>query len=177
MGLDELDELEDSEDEAILLEFRNKRIAELKALAAKAKYGSVREITGEEYVNEVNKAGDDIWVILHLYARGVPFCALLNEYMNQLAMKFPTVKFLRSIAQTCIPNFPDKNLPAIFVYHNGQMRKQFLGALDLRGPQPKLEEIEFLLGKVGAINTDITEDPRPAVRDVLFRDLAENNDW
>lgn len=177
LNLDELDELEDSEDEAILLEYRNKRIAELKELAGRAKFGSVREITGEEYVNEVNKAGDDIWVVLHLYARGIPFCALLNQYFTELAAKFPTVKFLRSIAQTCIPNFPEKNLPAIFIYHNGQLKKQFLGAVELRGPRCSVEELEFMLGKIGAVKTEITEDPRPAVKDVLFRDLAENNDW
>lgn len=177
LDLDELDELEDSEDEAVLMEFRNKRIAELKQLAQKAKFGSVREITGEEYVNEVNKAGEDIWVILHLYARGVPFCALLNRHFDELAPKFPSVKFLRSIAQTCIPNFPEKNLPAIFIYHNGQMKKQFLGALELRGPALTRDELEFLLGKIGAITTEITDDPRPAIQDKLFRDLSDNNDW
>lgn len=177
LNLDELDELEDSEDEAVLVEYRNRRIAELKQQASRAKYGSVREITGEEYVNEVNKAGDDVWVILHLYARGVPFCALLNQHFNELAPKFPTVKFLRSIAQTCIANFPEKNCPAVFIYHNGQIKKQFLGAVDLRGPRCSVEELEFMLGKIGAIQTEITEDPRPAVKDVLFRDLAENNDW
>jgi hypothetical protein len=172
-----LDELEDSEDEGVLQEYRNKRIAEMKALASKARYGSVREITGEEYINEVNKAGDDVWVVLHLYARGVPFCSLLNQFISELAMKYPTVKFLKSIAQTCIPNFPDKNLPAIFIYHNGQIKKQFLGAIDLRGPKCTRDELEYLLGKVGAVNTDITEDPRPQVQDVLFRDLNDHNDW
>lgn len=70
MNLDELDELEDSEDEAVLLEYRNKRIAELKALAEKKKFGAVAEISAQDYVNEVNKAGADIWVILHLYKQG-----------------------------------------------------------------------------------------------------------
>lgn len=54
LDLDELDELEDSEDEAILLEYRNKRIAEMKEFVTRSKFGSVREITGEEYVNEVS---------------------------------------------------------------------------------------------------------------------------
>lgn len=112
-----------------------------------------------------------------MYAKGVPFCSLLNQYFTEFAMKFPTVKFLRSIAVTCIPNFPEKNLPAIFIYHNGQIKKQFLGALDLRGPNVTKDEIEFMLGRVGAVTTDIKEDPRPAVTDKLFRDLAENNDW
>lgn len=70
LNLDELDELEDEEDERVLLEYRNKRIAEMKALAEKAKYGDVREITAQDYVNEVNKAGDGVWVVLHLYKQG-----------------------------------------------------------------------------------------------------------
>lgn len=68
--LDELDELEDEEDEQVLEEYRQKRIAEMKELANKSKYGEVREISAEDYVQEVNKAGDDIWVILHLYKSG-----------------------------------------------------------------------------------------------------------
>lgn len=56
LDIDELDELEDSEDEAILLEYRNKRIAEMKEFVNRSRFGSVREITGEEYVNEVSDA-------------------------------------------------------------------------------------------------------------------------
>ena len=72
------------------------------------RYGSVREITAVDYVQEVNKAGDDVFVILHLYKQGVPLSALINEYMNRLAPKFPTTKFLKAISTTCIPNYPDK---------------------------------------------------------------------
>lgn len=56
LDIDELDELEDSEDEAILLEYRKKRMAELKELVSRSRFGSVREITGEEYINEVSFA-------------------------------------------------------------------------------------------------------------------------
>lgn len=69
-SLDELDELEDDEDERVLLEYRKKRIAEMQALAAKAKYGFVAEITAQEYVQEVNNAGEGVWVVLHLYKPG-----------------------------------------------------------------------------------------------------------
>lgn len=68
--LDELDELEDEEDERVLEEYRQKRIAELKELANKSKYGEVHEISAEDYVKEVNNAGEDIWVVLHLYKSG-----------------------------------------------------------------------------------------------------------
>lgn len=70
MDLDGLDELEDSEDEAVLLEYRKKRIAEIKALSDRSRFGFVREISGVDYVGEVNKAGEGIWVVLHLYKQG-----------------------------------------------------------------------------------------------------------
>lgn len=70
LNLDELDELEDSEDEAILLEYRQKRIAEIMALAERQKFGTVLEISAQDYVSEINKAGEGIWVILHLYKQG-----------------------------------------------------------------------------------------------------------
>merc|ERR1712130_791191 len=65
MDLDELDELEDEEEEKILLQMRNQRMAEIKARMEKSKYGDVREITAVDYVQEVNKAGDGVFVILH----------------------------------------------------------------------------------------------------------------
>ncbi|CAG9839639.1 unnamed protein product [Diabrotica balteata] len=177
LDLDELDELEDSEDEAVLLEYRNKRIAELRALSERQKFGFVGEISAQDYINEVNKAGEGIWVILHLYKQGIPLCALINEYMKHLAVKYPTVKFLKSISTTCIPNYPDKNLPTVFVYFEGDLKKQIAGPLEFRGPNLTQDEFEYIIGKTGAIETTIKEDPRPKVKDKMFSDLAETNDW
>ena len=44
----------------------------MKAAQSKARYGSVKEITAQDYVEEVNKAGDGVWVVLHLYRTGYP---------------------------------------------------------------------------------------------------------
>lgn len=70
LDLDELDELEDSEDEEVLLEYRRKRIAEIKALTERSRFGTLTEISGQDYVSEVNKAGEGVWVVLHLYKQG-----------------------------------------------------------------------------------------------------------
>lgn len=59
--------------------------------------------------------------------------------MRQLAEKFPYTKFLKAVAQTCIPNYPEKNLPSIFVYFEGDMKKQFVGPHELRGTSLTLE--------------------------------------
>ena len=47
--------------------YREKRIAEMKELAAKEKFGCVRDISASDYVEQVNNAGKDVWVVLHLY--------------------------------------------------------------------------------------------------------------
>lgn len=60
-------------------------------------------------------------------------CALINQHLRELAVKFPYTKFLKAIAQTCIPNFPERNLPSLFVYFEGEMKQQFVGSHELRG--------------------------------------------
>jgi len=172
MTLDELDELEDDEEEKILFQYKQKRMNEMKAELAKSRFGEVLEITAVNYVQEVNQAGPGVWVVLHLYKHGIPMCSLLNQYMTQLALKFPTTKFIKSISTVCIPNFPDKNVPTIFVYHEGDMKKQFVGPDSLRGTNLTIEEFEYVLGKAGAISTKILKDPKPKVRDAMMRQLG-----
>lgn len=176
MNLDELDELEDEEEERILLQMRQQRMAEIRARSEKARFGDVREITAVDYVQEVNKAGDGIMVVLHLYKQGIPLCALLNEYMSRLAGRYPETKFLRAISTTCIPNYPDKNLPTIFVYFEGTMKSQLVGPLEFRGMNLTEDEFEYLLGRTGAIQTTIKDDPRPKVRDVMMSSLKQSRD-
>ncbi|KAK7021310.1 Phosducin-like protein 3 [Halocaridina rubra] len=190
LNLEELAELEDDEDEAILLEFRKRRIEEMKAQAKLNKFGEVLEISGQDYVDQVNNAGSNIWVFLHLYKQGIPLCTLINQHFTRLAIKFPQVKFLKSISTTCIPNFPDRNLPAVFVYFEGQLKRQFIAAAELGGDRPKLEELEWILSRTGGFNTDLEADPRgPKVQDVLMGSLrgfskdsdddndSDDNDW
>jgi hypothetical protein len=177
MDLDELDELEDEEEERILLQMRQQRIAAMKALSEKSKFGDVREITAVDYVQEVNKAGDGVMVVLHLYKQGVPLCSLINDFMSRLAPRFPCTKFLKAISTTCIPNYPDKNLPTLFVYYEGSMKAQMVGPTEFRGMNLTMDEFEYLVGKTGAIETQIKDDPKPKVRDVMMSSLrGQNND-
>ncbi|VVC25159.1 Hypothetical protein CINCED_3A015834 [Cinara cedri] len=173
MSLDELDELEDDEDERILEEFRRRRIAELKAQAQKNIFGDVVEISGQDFVNQINKAGPGIWVVLLLYKQGIPICALLAEYLNNLARKFPATKFVKSISTTCIPNYPDSNLPTIFIYHEGDLKQQFAGPR-LFSLTTTQDEFEWMLGQTGAVQTTIKDNPRPKTRDVLFDKLLQS---
>merc|ERR1712066_176495 len=83
---------------------------------------------------------------------GVPLCALVNEYMNRLAPRFPTTKFIRAISTTCIPNYPDKNLPTIFVYHEGQLKGQMVGPIEFRGMNLTMDEFEYQVVEIALRN-------------------------
>ena len=63
------DELND-EDEKALEMYRQKRLANLREQYDRKKFGGVIEITKQNYVDEVNSAGDDVWVVVHVYKPG-----------------------------------------------------------------------------------------------------------
>jgi hypothetical protein len=163
MTLDEIEALEDEEDEKIVNQYRQQRLEEMKNDLARARFGDVREITAQDYVQEVNKAGEGINVVLHLYQHNLPICKLLNEYMQHLAAKFPQTKFLKSISTLCIPNYPDRNLPTVFVYREGNLVKQWIKP-DPFTPVPGAfltqEEFEWMLHEAGAIKSKLKENPR-----------------
>ncbi|XP_013395433.1 phosducin-like protein 3 [Lingula anatina] len=170
MTLDELDDIEDEideEEERIFEQYRKQRMAEMRAAQMKAKFGEVREITKADYVDEVNKAGDGVWVVLHIYKDSIPLCKLLNQHLSLLARKNPQVKFLKSISSLCIPNYPDKNLPTIFLYFEGDLKKQWVGPLNFGGMNFKCDELEWMLAKAGVLETELETPPKPEVKDVM----------
>eukprot|EP00053_Salpingoeca_punica_P019263 m.193759 g.193759 ORF g.193759 m.193759 type:complete len:240 (+) comp17603_c3_seq1:141-860(+) len=127
MTLDELDEAEDDEDERILAEYRKKRMDEMKALAKKAHFGQVINITAQEYKKEINEAGAGVWVLLLLYQSQYPVCLKLQGIWQQLAKKYPAVKFVQSVSTNCIPNYPDKNVPTVFIYLEDNLKASLIG--------------------------------------------------
>ncbi|CAN8196473.1 unnamed protein product [Coccothraustes coccothraustes] len=174
MTLEELEENEDEfneEDERAIEMYRQQRLAEMKAAQMKNKFGEVLEISGKDYVQEVTKAGKGIWVILHLYKQGIPLCALINQHMSGLAKKFRDVKFIKAISTTCIPNYPDKNLPTIFVYLEGDIKAQFIGPLVFGGMNLTRDELEWKISESGAIKTDLEENPRKQIQDQLMSSI------
>eukprot|EP00744_Colponema_vietnamica_P006926 GILI01010008.1.p1 GENE.GILI01010008.1~~GILI01010008.1.p1 ORF type:complete len:262 (-),score=45.31 GILI01010008.1:48-800(-) len=159
-SLDELNELEDDLDERTLEEYRRKRIAEMQEKAMKARFGDVRHINRADFTQEVNNAGENVWVVLHLYQDTVIECVLLNRILAQLASSHRATKFLKSKSTECIPNYPDSNLPTILIYQNGECVKQIIGAADFGGKQMKSDNVEWVLSRFGCVDTDMEEDPR-----------------
>ncbi|XP_048766284.1 phosducin-like protein 3 [Ostrea edulis] len=179
MTLDELNEKEDDideEEERIFEAYRRQRMAEMQQAQRRARYGEVKEISKADYVTEVNKAGDGVWVVLHIYKQSIPLCKLINQHLSALAQKFPDVKFLKSISSVCIPNYPDKNLPTMFIYYEGDLKKQHVGPLVFGGMNFKQDELEWMLSEVGVLKTDLEGPPKKEIHDVMESALRRGDD-
>ncbi|XP_032042221.1 phosducin-like protein 2 [Aythya fuligula] len=163
MNLKELKEAEDDFDEAdrkAVEMYRQQRLQEWKCLQRRQKYGELREISGQQYVKEVTNAPEDVWVIIHLYRTSIPMCLLVNEHLSQLARKFPEAKFVKAIVNSCIEDYHDTCLPTILVYKSGEIKGRFIGVAECGGIYLKVEELEWKLAEVGAIETDLEENPK-----------------
>jgi hypothetical protein len=149
----------DDDDEEVFRRYREQRINEMKLTTMKQRFGDVEEISGQDFMDKVVKAGEGVMVVLHLYKQGIVLCSLINNFMKQLALKFPQTKFLKSISTLCIPNFPDDNLPGILIYSEGKCRKQIFGLQSFPANLTQ-DDLEWMLHKSKAIQSDLEEDPR-----------------
>lgn len=78
--------------------------------------------------------------------------------MQVLAAKFPAVKFIKSISTTCIPNYPDKNLPTLFVYYENELKSQMIGPLQFNGMNFKQDDLEWKLHRIGVLVSSLNRD-------------------
>lgn len=112
--LDDVDE----EEERFMLEYREKRIAELRKEAKRAKFGEVLDISADSFRQEVTDAADDdLRVVVHLFSDNSPECQVVDKLLLSLAKKHPQTKFARIFFLNAIPNYPQSSLPTILVYH------------------------------------------------------------
>jgi len=156
--LDQLKELEDDIEEDAMAVLRRRRVQMLKEQAARNKYGQVINIHEPEWKAEVTEAGD-VWVVVNLWAAGRQECTLIDNIMRQLANKFRDVKFVRIEGRQAIKNFPDSKCPTMIVYNKGDVKLQLVGLPELGGPKASANSLEWVLSKIGAVKTELTEDP------------------
>uniref|UniRef100_A0A670YC78 Phosducin like 2 n=1 Tax=Pseudonaja textilis TaxID=8673 RepID=A0A670YC78_PSETE len=146
---------------------------ELKALQKRQRFGELKEIAGNQYVKEVTNAPKDVWVVIHLYNASIPMCALVNRYLSLLAIKFPETKFVKAIAKSCIENYHDNCLPTIFVYKDGKIEGKLIGVVECGGTALTVEDLEWKLAEFGAIKTDLEENPRKGIKDMMMSSLRK----
>lgn len=141
---------DDSSEHQILEKFRTQRLEALKQQYQRNRFGDVRgtpfsspsllaltgcsvEIAKDEWVREVTESSNSCWVVVFLYMDAKVECRLLEEKLVQVAAKFRDVKFLKIRSTQAIENWPERNLPTLFVYRDGTLQHQVMTLKALGG--------------------------------------------
>jgi hypothetical protein len=74
----------------------------------------------------VTEKSNHFWVVVHLYNDSVIESRLLEETMQRLSAKFKYIKCLKIRAQQAIENWPERNVPTLFVYYEGELKHQMI---------------------------------------------------
>ena len=158
--LDELEEDDEFADDAFLAKYRQQRISELQEKNRQKVHGEVLEISRDQWTREINAASSLSWVFVHLYEEYVKDCVVLNRVLAEIARKHAEVKFVKIRAKTAVPDWPDGNLPAAYLYKDGAMRKQLVGSRDIAtGPPPFTAlSVERKLVELGVLKVEDVEE-------------------
>eukprot|EP01040_Poterioochromonas_malhamensis_P003241 gene3241-3454_t len=176
LNLDEIDELLDDEDldedHLALEKYRKQRLEEMKKTAVTNRFGEVVEIVKDEWIREVTEGSKSSIVLVHLYSDAMIECQLMDEALKRLAPKFRYLKFLRIKYNQAIENWPEKNLPTVFIYEKGNLRTQIITLNALGGKSMTAQDLEWHLVKQGIItDSELDEDPRTVERTTVKKTL------
>ena len=136
--LDELDALEDEEDEDFLNQYRQKRMAELSALATASKFGQIFPLQKADWSRDVTEASKEAYVVVNMISSNTE-SRVAADLCRQMAAKFGDIKFTEISARLAVENYPEQNCPSILVYRNGDIQKQFITLKELNGVQTTVE--------------------------------------
>jgi len=155
--------------------YRRKRIQELQAAAARPRFGTVEEITSNEFVQKVTDASDAYWVVCFLYKASHAGCQLLGECLTDLAHKYPSTRFVKIISTSCIPNYPDQNLPTLLLYHQRACVKHLIGLSQFGGQRVTPEQVALVLNTYGPVCAEGGEEEaaQQQVKGLVQRMLAQ----
>jgi hypothetical protein len=160
-SLGELNQLEDEVEEDTLEKYRKKRLAELKAKQEAAKFGEVLQVTRTNFVAEVTEGSRrNQWVLVLLYVDAMSACHVIKTPWEEVARRFPNVKFMRGVASEVVPDFPDDSTPAVLIYKNEECEHQLVGLDEWGGSRCSVDCIEWSLAQKGVVETELEGDPR-----------------
>lgn len=123
----------------------------MQAAAARPRFGTLDEVSGSEFVARVTEASREYWVVVLLYKSGHAGCGILEDAFRDLARKYPSTRFLKIVSTSCIPNYPDANLPTVLVYHGGACKKHIIGLQAFGGARTTPEQVALALNALGAV--------------------------
>lgn len=146
-----------SADSDVLEGLRMKILREMKGEARQ--FGSIIGITNAEFISEVNRAGEEMGVVVFLFKQRHYHSQYMRVLLEKLARKFKHVKFCQIGHDDCIPGYPDTNLPTLLMYKNDDLVRQTVGVNALGGAGYGIDDIEWEIAEAGFVQTELPRNP------------------
>ncbi|KAG0181164.1 hypothetical protein DFQ28_007472 [Apophysomyces sp. BC1034] len=149
------------EDEEMLRQYRQKRLAELKQINNRETrrqhrlFGTLEDVLADDYATAIDKEWRTVPVIIHLHDK----CQTLDEHLRGLAHKYALAKFIRVSALDL--EFDLVGSPAILAYKSGILVANLVRLVDEVGSRFSVEDVEDVLLRYGALSEDDLYEVQP----------------
>jgi thioredoxin-like negative regulator of GroEL len=121
--------------------------------AAKDVFGELYPISKPDFISQVTEASKNYPVIVFLYKSGLQASQLMHNTLQIVASRHKSSKFTAIESTQCIPNYPDRNVPTLLLYREGELVHQIVGLDTLGGMRMSLKSLENSLVKWKMIET------------------------
>lgn len=151
---DEEDYFKDfDKDETFMKQYLDRRMQEIShVLESQKRFGHLKEITSDMFVDEIDKEDREVYVVIHLYEKMIPSCQQMNFCLKYMAQDFPRLKFCCITASQTSDKFRNGvGLPALLIYKDGVLVHNFVEVREEIGADFAVTEIQDLLTRCGIL--------------------------
>lgn len=141
------DDDSDDDNDEFLAAFRAKRIAELKAVSSLPTFRSVKEISDDGLVEQLESVDKRVFVVVHLYEPGITSCVRMNRILEDISHS-PSMTHVMFLRMACSRNglkIDRVAFPMVSIYRGGILEQTFAGDADFGGEYFKIEDVQWLL--------------------------------
>lgn len=140
---DDDDYLLDEEDDDFMNRYRQQRLQEMQqeSVTKPQEFGEPVLIARDEWSRHVNEDSKKVWVVVCLTSSDAERTGNVEAAVCQLAALQRQTKFVLIPSKMAIPNWPDENLPSLFLYRHGKMQREIV-RMD---PETNVDDLEVIL--------------------------------
>ena len=129
---------DDEEEEEFMKSYREKRISEMMLMQKEKekeeknnnfRHEYMMHVSHEQWTKEVTEVSRSHPVLVLLTKENSKACYTLERVMEDVARTYRTsrTKFRRAEARDIIPNYPERNVPTLILYRNGDVVENIVG--------------------------------------------------
>ena len=95
---------------------------------------------------------------------------ILNRILAEVAERHAYTKFVKIVANKCIENYLDIDVPGLLLYRNGELLDKIIPAAPVfGGTRMNRDTVEFVLAMKKVIDMEFDEDPRIKLKPISIK--------